>query len=154
MKKGILFVFTAFVISFIFFSCGIDTYRYSYIRPSEKKLNLKTYSINSVEVFNAESLFLDKNVVSNTISQVFDIVMANNGFSSVKDGDISVDIKLFVEENDVINNKQTLSLFLTINDKNSPLAQFILASKSKDLILDKSMLIREINSVADQIKLL
>ncbi len=154
MKTKILCLTAVSFLLFMLCSCGLfnETYRYSYIRPGDKKSNLKSYSIKDIRIYNSEALFLDSEVVSNTVCQVFNAVMENNGILPLDGGDLSIEIKVYIEENDIINNRQTLSMFFTFDDKTSQVAQFIVSSKSKDLILDKSTLIGEIDNIVKQVK--
>lgn len=131
-------------------SCSV--YKYSSIKPNAPKPSLKTYSIQKVEIFNAEVLLLDRTVLSNSLTQLIDMVMENNGSVKASPGDIQIGMRVFVEENDVINDRQTVSVAITFDNAEGRYASFMLSSKSKDILLDNSILIKELNDILADLK--
>jgi hypothetical protein len=153
MKRIIILL----TILLLLISCGLFSgiYKYSYIKPVKQKANYQTYTIQKVDISNPEVILLDKDVISNSICNVINIVMKNNGFTAAASGvpgDMAVQIGIYAEDNDIMNNKQSISLFFNFNDSNSSIANFMLSSKNKDLLLDKETLIRELNSILSDIK--
>lgn len=143
----LLFFLTMFILTV---SCSV--YKYTSIKPSAKKPALKTYSIQKIDIYNAEVLLLDKTVLSNSLNQLLDMVMENNGSTKSLPADILIGMRVFVEENDVINNRQTVSVALTFDSTEGRYASFLLSSKSKDILLDKSILIKELNDILAELK--
>ncbi|MBN2851175.1 MAG: hypothetical protein JXQ23_00405 [Clostridia bacterium] len=129
------------------------TYKYSYIKQNPGK-KYSTFQIQKLNVSNSELLFLDRNVISNSMNNLFIMVMQNNGYVYSTDAanNMDVQINILVEDNDIINNKQSLAIYLGFYDKNSLLANFVINSRSKEILLDKELLVRELNDVLQQIK--
>lgn len=127
-------------------SCSSVYKNYTIVKP-QKMVSSNTYNIQSLKIYNPEILLLSEGVLSNSIFNVLKVVMAKSGFTYSTNADLQIKLGVSLEENDIINNSQSLSLFMDFCSGDSPFANFIIYSKTKQLLLDKEMFINEMESV-------
>jgi hypothetical protein len=63
-----------------------------------------------------------------------------------------LNIDILIENNDIIKNEQYLSILFKFGLSGDTLGTFIISSKSKDLLLNKSMFIDEFSSILSLLK--
>ena len=130
------------LLSFLFISCS-QVYRYQSIQKTPIPEKPVTFYIDGFDIKNAEILLLDESVISNSITASIGMVMMNNGFSLSGDAPLVLKINVLVENNDIIKNEQYISIIFKFRYKATPIGSFILSSKSKNILLDKSLFIDE-----------
>lgn len=128
-------------------ACAPALYRYSYIRPQTTDVIVQNYRIVKLDIRNAELLLLDGEVLSNTLHTLSAMVLENNGLIFATNGTLEVGIQVLVEDNDIINNRQSLSVIYSFQLSGKNFARYILSSSSKQLLLNKQLLVRELNNI-------
>ncbi len=143
---------TILAMSALLSSCFTPIYRYSYVRDTSIKPAIKDYRMAEVKIQNAELLLLDSGVISNSLVNLTAMVMENNALTRSSNAQLSMKIHVLVEDNDIINNRQSLSLIYMFENKDQEFARFILSSTSKELLLNKSLLVKELNQIIKTVR--
>ena len=131
----------------LLFSGCANLYKTYIIDSRGVPLNDKSYKIEELKINNSGSMMLDSDILSNSIDSVMKLVLSRKGYTESAAPVFGIKLTVSIEENDIMNNTQAISLFLNVNEKGTELARFIFFTRTKEFLINKEWFIGEMEWV-------
>ena len=146
LRKGFI------VISLLVLFSRTQVYKTSVLTDKAPANGILNCKIQTLDIKNAELLMLDKTALSNSIYDSIRISLYQKGFNLSDTADVSIDIRILVEGNDIINNRQSITIVSDFKTEQGLLSSFLISTDSKLLLANKSEFINEWNQILEAMK--